>query len=824
MTRRIFAIVAILALCVTAARSQSLMTDEQVATYISTEITKGTSQTKIVTDLFQKGVTTDQLSRARKLLESQRSTVATTKKVDRQRKTEEHQETVSPNQMEMEPVNNRGLMEFNALDSLDIVSKELTEEKKIFGHDIFNQQNLTFEPSLNMATPADYILGAGDQVIIDVWGASQKTFDSTISPDGVVLIDEIGPIKLAGLSVDAARSAIKKKLGQYYGGCSFNLSVGNIRTVRVQVVGEVVMPGSYSLSGLSTTFNALYAAGGINERGTLRNIKVYRHNRVLTTVDVYDYLLNGNGKSDVRLQDGDLILVGTYECLVKADGQVKRPMYYEMRTGESVKRLIEFAGGYANEAYTKNVKLTRKTGTEYSIFTVDEFDAGGFSVADGDEITVDAIRTSYSNMVEVRGAVMHPSQFQLSNKIQSVKELVEAADGLREDAYTDRAIMHRQKDDLSLEMISVDIKGILEGSCADVPLKKNDVLFIASKNEMKGDQKVVMKGEITYPGEYPYAENTSLQDAMLLAGGMTDAASLAQVDVYRRIINKNTKTDTEKTIEHFTFSLDENFHITTDTTFFLKPYDEVVVRKSPSYETQQYATVNGCVNFVGAYAITKKDYRLSDLVRECGGFTSLAYVDGARLMRRLTPDEKVQRDNALRTAQIKLYEENLSDNTKEVDFNKSDSLLTLKMGLDDSYMMAIDLPSAIANPGGPQDIVLQGGDSLSVPQYSNIVKIRGEVAYPISMNYKKGEKLSYYIKHAGGFADNAKKRGVYICYANGSIAKAEKGSRNTVQPGCEIIVPTKEQTDKLKATEIMSLGTGAASLAAIVVSIMNIVK
>ncbi len=823
MTRRIFAIAAMLVVCFTVAKSQSLMTDEQVANYIATEVTKGTSQTKVVTDLFKKGVTTEQLSRARKLLESQKDPVATKKKVDRKRELEVHQEKVKPEQTQYEPVNNVSLQEFTALDSLEIAALENAPEKKIFGHDIFNKENLTFEPNTNMATPADYVLGAGDQVIIDVWGASQTTFDETISPDGIIMIDDVGPIKLAGLSVESARSAIKKKLGQYYGGCSFNLSVGNIRTVQVQVVGEVVMPGSYSLSGLSTAFNALYAAGGISEKGTLRNIKVYRNNRILTTVDVYDYLINGNGKSDVRLQDKDLILVGTYDCLVKVDGQVKRPMYYEMRKGESVKRVIDFAGGYANEAYTKNVKLTRKSGTEYSLYTVDEFEAGGFSVADGDEVMVDAIVARYSNMVEVRGAVMHPSQYQLSGKIQSVKELVEAADGLREDAYTTRAIMHRQKDDLSLEMVGVDIKGILDGTCADIPLKKNDVLFVASKNEMRGTWTLNVKGEIVYPGEYPYAENTSLQDVILLAGGLTDAASLAQVDVYRRIINKSTKSDENRNVDHFSFSLDENFCIQDDTTFYLKPFDEIVIRKSPSYETQQYVTVKGCVNFVGAYAITKKDYRLSDLIKECGGFTSLAYVDGARMTRRLTEDEKVQRNNALRTAQVKLYEQSL-DQEKGIDFAKSDSLLSLKMGLDDSYTMAIDLSQAIANPGGPQDIVLQSGDSLSVPQYSNIVRISGEVAFPISMNYKKGERINYYINHAGGYADKAKKRGVYVVYANGSISKAEKGSRNTVQPGCEIIVPTKEQTEKLKAAEIVSIGTGAASLAAIVVSILNIVK
>lgn len=823
MIRRILFVTAMLIAGLCATHAQSLMSDEQVAGYIASEIAKGTSQTKIVTDLFQKGVSTDQISRARKLLEAQRNTVATKPKIDRQRESDQHKETVKPLDVPYDSVNSISLQQYTALDSLEIASLENAPIKKIFGHDIFNLENLTFEPNINMPTPVNYILGAGDQVIVDVWGASQKTFDTTISPDGVIVIDEIGPIRLAGLTVEGAKAAIKKKLGQYYGDCSFNLSLGNIRTIQVQVVGEVKMPGSYSLSGLATTFNALYTAGGITETGTLRNIKVYRNNKVLTVVDVYDYLINGNTKSDVRLQDKDIIVVGTYDCLVKVSGQVKRPMYYEMRKEENVKQVITFSGGYANEAYTKNVRLIRKSGLEYSIHTIDEFEMGAFIVADGDELEIDAINARYSNMVEVRGAVMHPGQFQLGNKIQSVGELIKAADGLREDAYNKRAIMHRQKDDLSLEMVSVDVQGILDGKVADVPLKKNDVLFIPSKNEMRGDWNINIVGEIIYPGKYPFAENSTIQDAILLAGGLTDAASLAQVDIYRRVVNRTTKQDRDKIAEHFAFSLNENYEIMSDTTFYLKPYDQVVIRRSPGYETQETVTINGCVNFAGSYVITKKDYRLSDLIRESGGFTSLAYTPGARLTRKLTFNEKIQRNNALRQAQSKLYEESY-DSDKKFDLEKADSLLAIKMGLDDTYPLAIDLSKALSEPGGPHDIVLQKGDSLSIPQFSNIVKIKGEVAFPISMNYKKGEKLSYYIKHAGGYADKAVKRGIYIVYANGAVAKAEKGSRNTVQPGCEIIVPTKEISKKLTTAEIMSIGTGGASLAAIIISILNIIK
>lgn len=838
-------------MCMVAAAQTNVaqMSDEQLAKYIQSEYTKGVSQQQIVIRLIESGVSKQKLDRIRRKYLSgnqalpgadgktniSSSTRARAKQKDRlaidkknneinQARQENFQNQSAPSQQSYDDVNNIGLYNEGPQDSLMYYMDQFFTQKKIFGHDIFSKDNLTFEPNMNMATPQNYALGAGDELIIDVWGASQKTYNCEVSPDGVIVIDEIGPISVAGLTVKSATQRVRAKLSQYFSDCKIALSVGNVRTIQVQVLGEVEIPGTYSLSGFSTAFNALYAAGGISEIGTLRNIKVFRQGKLLSVVDVYDYLVNGNSRSDVRLQDNDIIMVDAYDCLVNVEGKVKRPMYYEMRKGESVKQLITFTGGFTGDAYTKNVRLTRKAGAEYSIFTIGEFEMGSFGVEDDDEVYVDSVVARFSNMVEVRGAVNHPGQYQLGSTIQSVKDLLTAADGLREDAYQKRAVMHRRKADMSLQMVGVDVKGILDGTAPDMPLQKNDLLFIPSQTEMRGKQTVEIKGEVVYPGEYEYAENTTLQDIIIQAGGLTDAASFAHVNVFRRIADPQATEDNDQMAKQYSLALDENFNLAKDTTFYLRPYDEVYIRRSPGYAEQQNVIINGCVNFSGEYTLTKKDYRLSDLVKASGGFTSLAYVPGARLTRRLTEDERVQRDNALRQAQIQLYEQALKAENANMDFDKADTLLSMKMNLDDTYPVAVDLDKAIANPGGPYDIVLRENDVVTVPQFTNTVKVSGEVSYPISMNYQKGEKLKYYINHAGGFSDRARKHAVYIVYANGSVEKVDKGSSKAVQPGCEIVVPTKEQSRKLTTAETMAIGTGTASIATMIVSMINLMK
>lgn len=823
------------------------MTDEQVISFVRQEMESGSDQQTIVSKLLKKGVTPDQLRRIKKKYDAQGSQLGamdlmggTAQKTGgnrmrtakekaaeelqkkkgfmvRSQSEDKEKKDLTTRELEL----NEGIA-FLDIDSLIYYQNFFRDESEVFGRNIFNNTNLTFEPNQNMPTPADYRLGPGDHVIIDVWGASQEVFESVISPDGVIVLQGVGPINLSGMNVKEANEVIRAKLSPQYADCNFSLSVGETRTITVQVMGEVNVPGTYTLSSLSSAFNALYAAQGINTIGTLRNIKVYRSGKVISVIDVYDYLIHGNTKGDVRLMDNDVIVVGPYESLVNVRGKVRRPMFYEMKNGESVGQVIDYAGGFTGNAYTENVRLTRKKGAEYSMHTIGEFQMNAFDLADGDSLYIDSVIPRFSNMVEVRGAVMHPGQFQLSAEISSVKGLLKAADGLREDAFVSRVVMHRLRDDLSLEMVSIDLESIMNGTKADIPLKKNDVLFVPSTIDMRGEQTLRITGEVMYPGTYKFAEETSVEDLILQAGGLTDAASMTKVDVFRRRRNEKASEDDIVLAESITLSLQDNLR-QGDSTYILKPYDEVVVRKSPGYSEQQNVTVRGCVNFEGEYALTSQNYRLSDLIKAAGGLSSVAYAKGARLMRTLTEEERKQNESSLRRAQIQMYEEAMQEE-KNYDVQRADSLLTLKIDLGYTYPVAVNLEKALANPGGPDDLILRERDKLTIPQYSNTVKISGDVTYPISINYKKGEPLSYYIKRAGGYGNMAKKRGAYAIYMNGAVEKLSRRSQNDIEPGCEIVIPTKKQGKRMTTGEVMAIASGGASLASVVVALISILK
>lgn len=837
-----------LSVCALPVFSQS-MTDEQVIRYVQQEQEKGATQQQIVTRLLQRGVTTEQLRRIRKKYEAEQQNLGASDLTgqnankSQNRIRQERQERGEQNQRQnqymiqsqMRQNRNYGTREerlqalndeigFMDIDSLIYYQNYFKDENEVFGRNIFNNQMLTFQPNMNMATPANYRLGAGDDVIIDIWGASQETFTETISPDGVVVIEGVGPCKLGGMSVSEATSYLRSRLGQFYSGSSISLSVGSTRSIQVQVMGEVNVPGTYTLSSLSSAFNALYAAGGINDIGTLRDIKVYRQGRVISSIDVYDYILNGNARGDVRLNDNDIVVVGPYDALVEVRGKVKRPMFYEMKRNETLSTLLGYTGGFTGDAYKKSIRVTRKDGAEYSIHTVGEFDWSNFTLADGDSVSVDSVVARYSNMVEVRGAVFHSGMYELGGNISSVRDLVNAAEGLREDAFTNRAVMHRQKEDLSLEVLAVDIRGIMDGSVADIPLRKNDVLFIPSKTDMLGEQTISIVGEVHYPGTYVYADNTTIEDFVLQAGGLTEAASMAKVNVYRRIRNANAVTGEDALTETFAFSLKDGFVVDGEQGFTLQPYDQVVVRRSPSYADQANVTVAGLVNFPGFYAMTDKNYKLSDLIRDAGGLDKLGYAKGAQLERRMTEEEREQRDISLRTAQIALYEEAMQKENGSFNLERADSIMMMKMEMGSIFPVAIDLEEALKHPGGTEDIVLREGDKLTVPRYSSTVKVSGDVMYPISMNYKKGESLKYYIEHAGGYGDNARKKRVYAIYMNGSVALLSHHSKKAVEPGCTIVVPSKKQKNKMSTAEFIGMGTSAASVATMMVTIANILK
>ena len=836
------------------AAAQSSMTDEQIVKFVMQENAAGTSQAQIVTKLMQKGVDIDQIRRVKKKYERMAKNQglgmttdaeeetsnnrlrgnttkdkATTDKVTPQYRVKDGRITTNnKNRYVYDETNEDWLMmqdELNEFmpDTTTMFERLMAEkmQKKVFGRDIFNNKELTFEPNMNIATPQNYRLGPGDAVFIDVYGASQKTIEDTVSPDGTVTIEGFGPVYISGMTVEQANSKLRSTLGARYSSSKIKLTVGQTRSIMVNVMGEVENPGTYTLPAFATVFHALYMAGGTNDIGTMRNIKIYRNNRLVSTVDIYDYILNGKLTGNVRLADNDVISVGTYDCLVNVTGKVKRPMYYEMKKNESVGTLLKYAGGFTGDAYKKSVRVVRKTGKEYSVYNVDEFDMSSFQIADEDSVSVDSILPRFSNMVEIKGAVFRPGMYQVGGNINSIRTLIECADGLLEEAFTARAVMHRMKSDRTLEVIPVDVEGILSGKVADMPIQNNDVLFIPTKQEMMEQQTITIHGEVNYPGTYKYAENETLEDFVLQAGGLKQTASTVKVDVARRVSNPKAWTTDSLTARTSSFALKDGFVIDGEPGFKLMPYDEVYVRKSPGYYKQQNVKVEGEVMFSGTYTLSKKNQRLSDIIKEAGGVNDRAFIEGARLERKTNEDERKRMEAALKTAkeQLEALELDAATVNKKIDLKNSEKIK--KFEVPETYTVGIELDKALANPGGDADIVLREGDRIVVPQYNGTVKINGAVMYPNTVGYQKGKKAKYYINQAGGYSNKAKKSQAYIIYMNGTIAKVNDGARP--KPGCEIVIPEKE-INKMTIAEKMTIGTSVASIATMIATLANILK
>ena len=659
---------------------------------------------------------------------------------------------------------------------------------------------------MNIATPTNYTIGAGDQVVIEIFGASQKTETLTVSPEGTVTVPGYGPIYVSGMSVAAANAKIRRTLGSRYSSSQIKTTIGQTRTIIVNVMGEVKVPGTYTISAFASVFHALYMAGGINGLGTLRNIKVYRSGRLATVVDVYDYILNGRLTGNIRLQDNDVIVVGPYDCLVDVSGSVKRPMTYEMRKNESVASIIRYAGGFAGNAYRKSVRLLRSTGREKSVYNVGEFEMNNFRVADGDVISVDSILNRYDNMIEIKGAVFRPGLYQLGKEINSVRSLIQHAEGVTEDAYTEHAVLHRLKKDRTLEVIAVDVKGILDGSVADIPLKNEDVLFIPTQSDRTTARTITIHGEVQFPGVYQYADNETIEDFIMQAGGLTDAASTAKVDVSRRIIDPAATTASNEIAKTYNFTLKDGFVIDGTNGFKLQPYDEVYVRRSPGYQPQRNVSISGEVIFAGTYTLNNKNTRLSDLVKMAGGVTQEAYVHGARIERKINEDERIRMKAVMRVV-------NNQTGKDSVNTNLLDSAET--------YYVGIELDKALKNPGSNSDLVLREGDKLVVPTYNGTVKISGDVMYPNTVAYEDGRNYRYYINQAGGFGTRAKHSKTFIVYQNGRVSEAGK---HKIEPGCEIIVPSKPKSNGNSFSHVLSIGTSIASLATMIATIGNLIK
>ena len=862
--RKYLFLLGMMLLTCTSMTAQSSMTDEQIIKFVAKEQKAGSTQQEIAVKLVQKGVTTDQIKRVQKKVErlkKDQGLGATGKELEdgdgRMRKnngkakkddnaSSQKLKNKTPRRIALEEDKMESDEEKASTlkkdldvfmpDSFDIYDQKVIKDylkakdehekrsrKKIFGHDLFQNEELTFEPAMNIATPQSYVLGAGDAINIDIYGASQKSENLTVTPDGYVVIENFGPIQVAGLTVEQAQRKVRQQLGARYSSSQIMLTVGQTRTITVNVMGEVKTPGSFTLSAFATVFHALYMAGGPSDIGTLRNIKVYRNNRLVTTVDVYDYILNGNLKGNVRLADNDVITVGTYDCMVNVGGKVKRPMYYEMKRDESMKSLLNYAGDFASDAYRKSVRVIRKANSQMSVFNVNEFDMSSFKMADGDSVLVDSVLNRYQNMVEVKGAVFRPGMYQLGEQVNSVKTLMENCEGVTEEAFTAHAIMHRMRKDRTLEVVPVDLAGIMEGTVTDIPLQNEDVLFVPTRQDIHEDRTITIHGEVQYPGVYRYAENETLEDFVLQAGGLKETAAMVNVFVSRRVVNPRA-TESDSILGHsFSFALKDGFVIDGEAGFHLQPFDEVFVRKSPGYKEQQNVSVDGEVQFSGDYTLTKQNERLSDLIKKAGGVTNIAYVAGARLERKMNEAERIRYEESVKMQrqqqEATMMEQALKSGRSVTEIKAAATAAEEKLRIPETYFVGIELDKALENPGADEDIVLREGDRLVVPGMTSTVKISGEVMYPNTVGFVAGKKAKYYINQAGGYGNNAKKRKAYIIYMNGDVAKIKSGTK--VRPGCEIVVPQKS-ISRMTTAETVTLGTGIASIATMIATLANI--
>ena len=777
------------------------MSDSQVLEYVKDGIRQGKEQKQLASELARKGVTKEQAMRVKQLYEQQNN-VNTSKStgtdINESRLREETKKNTS-DMLEDHPT-----------------TQDLARGDQVFGRNIFNTRNLTFEPSVNLATPANYRLGPGDEVIIDIWGASQNTIRQQISPEGTINIQKIGPVNLSGMTVSAANDYLKNALNKIYNGLNnttdptsdIRLTLGNIRTIQINVMGEVVQPGTYALSSFSTVFHALYRAGGVSDIGSLRNVQLVRNGKNIATIDVYEFIMKGNTQDDIRLQEGDVVIVPAYDVLVKISGKVKRPMRFEMKKEENLATLIKYAGGFEADAYTRSLRVVRQNGEEYEVNTVKDIDYSIYKMRNGDVVTAEAILNRFTNKLEIRGAVYRPGIYQLSGKLNTIRELVHEAQGLTGDAFLNRAVLYRQREDLTSEVVQIDIKSIMDGTSPNLALMKNDILYIPSIHDLEDRGNVTVHGEVAHPDSYPYADNMTLEDLIIQAGGLKEAASTVRIDISRRIKNPRSTADNDTIGQMYTFSLKDGFVIDGQPGFILEPYDQVYVRRSPGYQAQQNVAIEGEILFGGNYAMTSREERLSDLVNKAGGPTNYAYLRGAKLTRVANASEKKRMGDVIRLMSRQLGEAMID---------------SLGIRVEDTFTVGIDLEKALSNPKSNADLVLREGDVISIPKNTNTVTINGAVMVPNTVSYMKGKNVDYYLNQAGGYSDNAKKSKKFIVYMNGQVTKVKGSGKKQIEPGCEIIVPGKAKK-KGNIANILGYATSFSSLGMMIASIANLIK
>ncbi len=783
------------------------LSDQQIRQFLEEATSRGLSQTEL-----------EQLARARGMsglqIQKLRSRIAGLESSDRNYEVIQKDGARTYAEGEMVPEEERpDLFEGLLMDEETFEEKQRQKTlRKIYGYDLFNSKNLTFEPSLNIPTPENYQLGAGDELMISVWGASEATYQLSITPDGYITIPSLGLVYLNGLTVDEAQKKLFGQLSRIYSGLRargneppntyFQVSLSGIRSIRVNVLGEVNFPGTYSLSSLGTAFNALYLAGGPSLNGSYRKIDVIRQNKVISTLDVYDFLISGIAEGNTILRDQDIIKINPYQVRAELKGAVKRPGIYELQEGETFEDLIRFAGGFGDRAYTSLIKVERFNGREKQVLDIANLRES--APMNGDVVTVEEVIDRYSNRVQISGAVFKEGSFELTEGI-TLTALIDRAEGIREDAFLKRANIFRLREDLTTEVLSVPLGRILRGEAEDPILKREDQVLIPSIFDLQEEFKVTISGEVLEPGTFDFAFDMSLEDLIVQAGGLKQSAENAKIEVARRRLSETAE---EAIAEIFTFPVNSDLSLSDDTeSFTLQPFDQVYVRKSPGYEEQVQVQVQGEVNYPGSYSLSSRNERLSTIIRRAGGVTDYAYLKGAKVIRRVN-----------QSGFEEFLKQRLSEN--DTSLQKLDSIGIRTVG--------IDLEKILENPGSEFDIVLQAGDILEIPRYSQTVQLSGEVLYPSYASYEKTKTFRGYVNSAGGFTRRADKSRSFVVYPNGSA----KNTRNfllwrdypKVDPGSEIVIPVKPERRSVSAGEILGISSGLASLSLVIIQIINLTQ
>ncbi len=786
----------------------------------------------------------EQMAKARGMRDEEavklRARVEKIKKADKSQKTQ-----ADPNKVQ--PKKESGERELNfETDTVENQKDPETEAEKaflelrskIFGADLFRNSNLTFEPNLNMATPRNYVIGPGDELLIDIYGNSEASYNLKVSPDGNINIEFVGIVPVGGLTIEAATSRIRSRMSSVYSGLrngstNLNIAIGNIRSIKVILTGEVVKPGTYTLPSLANAFNALYSSGGPNENGSFRAIELIRGGKRVATLDIYDFLMRGEMANNLRLQDQDIIRIPVYRSRIEIVGEIKRPGIFELLENESFADLLRFSGDFTENAFKARVKVLKNTDTERKIADITSGQFEAYKPSTGDKYFVDRVLERFANRVTIEGAVFRPGQFELEPGMK-LSQLISKAEGVKEDAFLERGYITRLKPDNQTQVISFDVAGILKGTSTDINLLREDIISISSIFDLKEEYKVSIDGEVREPGIFDYAENMTLEELILKAGGFTEAATAQRVEVSRRVKNSNITSASASTAEVFQINIDPNLNFSSPK-FVLQPFDIISVRSSIGYEIQRQVKVEGEVLYPGMYTISNKDERVSDLLKRAGGLTPLAYSKGASLKREGKDKESKEGDQLIgaRSKKNEIDQEDLEKDRlaklSRLQSTVKDSVNTLKQEeiLKNVYV-GIELDKILQNPHTQVDLILEEGDVLRVPKQLQTVKVNGEILYPVTTIYNQNRGFKYYISQGGGFSNKSLKRRSYVIYANGAVRSTSKilffNNYPSVEPGAELYVPKKDTSQKLSAQELLGITTGIASLGAIILGIMNLSK